>query len=151
VLYIGRLVALLSDRINMGSSFRVAVEDSQQETLDTLKNDYPSLISHVVKYLAGGVGGSAGGGPSLVPGPTVASPVLQRDTLEMIHGLDGAEDPSCDKRAVVKTEILKRPARSDDHAKERWTLDRCGTMVPYLITFTPSPQGSTDFYIERER
>ena len=93
----------------------------------------------------------ASAGCATVPGNTVASPTLQRDTLQTILALDAAEDQGCNQRKLVKTDIIKGPAVGDKMVVERWTLDRCGKMVPYTVTFTPSPRGGTDFRVWEER
>jgi hypothetical protein len=146
VSYIGRLEVNFPDRIRAGSSFRFAVRDARQETIEKLKNDYPSIVPNAVSALAG-----RDEGPSLVPGSTVASPLLQRDTLRIILVMDGAEDQTCAKRTVVNTESVRKPTRPEDSGEERWTVDRCGRTVPYRVTFTPSARGGTDIGVKPEK
>jgi hypothetical protein len=146
VTYIGRLTVTFPDRIAPGSRFRFAVQDAQQETIAKLRNDYPSVVADTVRDLAGG-----DRSPDVVPGNTVASPLLQRDTLRIIIAIDGAEDAACARRTVVNTESIKVPARPEDTGEERWTVDRCGKTIPYLVTFTPSARGGTDIGVRQER
>ena len=146
VSYIGKLVMTLPDRISGGSSFDFAIQDAQLETIDKLGNDYPSIVSNVVKELAGNEQGQ-----QAVPGNTGSSPLLQRDTLSLIYLMDGADDTTCHKRTIVNTEIVKAPTSADDTVQERWILDRCGNTIPYLVTFTPSKQGGTDIGVKKEQ
>lgn len=146
VSYIGKLVVNLPDRIGMGRSFRFSIQDAQLETIDKLRNDYPTIVPNAVKELAGGDQGQ-----NVVPGNTGASPLLQRDTLTVINVMDGADDTTCAKRTIVNTEIVKVPISAGDTTQERWLLDRCGKTIPYLVTFTPSKQGGTDIGVKQER
>lgn len=86
-----------------------------------------------------------------IPGNTKASPRLQQDTLQMIFILDGASDQSCDRRKIVNTEVIKAAMAEDYTAIERWTLDRCGKVIPYRVTFSPGATGGTDFSVHLER
>lgn len=144
--YIGKLVVFLPNRVMGGSRFDFSVQDAQRETIDKLKNDYPAVAPNAVRNLA-----RRDEGPNAVPGNTVASPLLQRDTLRLIIMMDGAEDNTCPKRTVVNTETIKTPTRPDDTGEERWTVDRCGKTIPYLVTFTPSAQGGTDVGVKQEK
>jgi len=146
VTYIGRLLVTFPDRIRSGSTFRIAIQDTQQETIEKLRNDHPSIVANVVRDLARRDEGS-----NVVPGNTVASPLLQRDTLTIINAMDGAEDKTCLKRTGVNTESIKKPIRPTDTGEERWTVDRCGKTVPYLVTFTPSARGGTDIGVKPEK
>lgn len=100
------------------------------------------------------------GEPANVPGATLADPVLQRDALGFLAQRDftaaGAEG-TCHARKVVDTEILKplegaavegeRPI--DGQWVERWTLDRCGMRVRYIVRFSTTQKG-TRFTVEPE-
>ena len=144
--YIGKLVVTLPDRISGGRRFEFAIQDAQKETIDKLRNDHPTIVPNAVRNLAGRDEGS-----NVVPGNTVASPLLQRDTLRIIILMDGAEDKTCPKRSVINTESIKKPIRPDDTGEERWTVDRCGKTIPYLVTFTPSARGGTDISAKQEK
>ncbi len=146
VTYIGRLVVIFPDRILQGSRFKFTIQDAQKETIEKLRNDYPSIVPNAVRELA-----RRDEGPNSVPGNTVASPLLQRDTLRIILVMDGAADNTCAKRTVVNTEPIKRPTRPDDTGQERWTVDRCGKAIPYLVTYTPSARGGTDISVKPEK
>jgi hypothetical protein len=89
-----------------------------------------------------------------VPGDTLADRTLQRDTLAFLAQRDLFEtgpDAHCRVRKVVATEVLapvlgaevegNRPIAG--HWIERWTLDRCGSAVRYVIRFTTTRKGTT--------
>lgn len=78
---------------------------------------------------------------STLPGNTMASPQLEKDTLFMVMGMDRAEDGGCGQRKVVNREIIEI---TPERGTENWIIDRCGKLVRYKIIFTPSPRGGTD-------
>jgi hypothetical protein len=143
ITYIGKIVVTAPYRIVSGGGFRFAIQDAKQETVEKLRNDYPSIFTNIATDLLY----RADEGPKVVPGNTVATPLLQRDTLTIIDVIDGAEDTTCVKRTVVNTETIKKPTRPDETGEERWTVDRCGKMIPYRVTFTPSTGGGTDIRV----
>lgn len=86
-----------------------------------------------------------------VPGKTAASPVLQRDILQLIFGLDSGDDKECNQRKLVNTEIVIPPTSANGfRSVERWTIDRCGKPIRYQVTMNPSPRGGTDFSAGQE-
>jgi len=50
--YIGKLVVNFPDRIRWGSPAVVEVLDAQEETIENLRGEYPSIVSNAVKELA---------------------------------------------------------------------------------------------------
>jgi len=87
--------------------------------------------------------------PSTVPGKTAASPLLQRDILQLILALDSDKD--CNQRKLVNTEVVVPPTSANNFTSvERWTLDRCGKPTFYRVTMSPSPRGGTDFRVGPE-
>jgi hypothetical protein len=96
-----------------------------------------------------------------VPGATIADRVLQRDALAFLAQRDlseaGPEAP-CRARKVVATEVLTplegaqvegdRPVAGQ--WVERWTLDRCGASIRYVIRFNTTRKGTT-FIAEPQR
>jgi len=89
-----------------------------------------------------------------VPGDTIADHVLQSDTLAFLAQRDLSEagpEARCRARKVVKTELVvpleggqvegDRPVAGQ--WVERWTLDRCGASVGYVIRFTTTRKGTT--------
>jgi hypothetical protein len=89
-----------------------------------------------------------------VPGDTLADRVLQRDTLAFLAHRDLSEagpEARCRIRKVVATEVLApleggqvegdRPIAGQ--WAERWTLDRCGASVGYVIRFNTTRKGTT--------
>lgn len=91
--------------------------------------------------------------PSTVPGQTIASALLQGDTMNQIFSSDRVIDSECRDRTIVNTEVLERAIDPQFDAgrmvagswKERWYLDRCGTLVPYDVQYTADGKGGTSF------
>src|SRR5215475_2643838 len=73
-----------------------------------------------------------------LPGHSLSSPMLQRDTLSYLIVTDkiaaGATQAKCQDRTVVNTEVIEQPQDVRLEGKrllqgrwaERWTLNRCG-------------------------
>jgi hypothetical protein len=88
-----------------------------------------------------------------VPGDTIADPVLQRDTLAFLAQRGEATRPrpgpearwqhrGMARRCVGEPEIENaRPIAGQ--WVERWTLDRCGASVAYVIRFSTTRKGTT--------
>jgi hypothetical protein len=85
-----------------------------------------------------------------MPQGTRASPKIQADVTEIISVLDSVREVNCDQRIVANREVVKRATEENYAAVERWTLDRCGKMVRYLITFKPGSSGGVDFTVKPE-
>lgn len=101
------------------------------------------------------------GEAATVPGNTIADRTLQRDTLAFLAQRDLSEagpEARCRTRKIVATEVLApleggqvegdRPIAGQ--WVERWTLDRCGASVGYVIRFTTTRKGTT-FVAEPQR
>ena len=88
------------------------------------------------------IGGCASGPvtKSSLPGATTASPQLERDTVALVLGMDRVADCTCNQRKVVNREV---GATQSTTVSEYWTVDRCGTLLRYTITYSPSPVGGT--------
>ena len=56
--YIGKLVAILPDRLSSGARFKFDVQDAKQETIGRLISEYPSIVPNAVTALAAPQGGS---------------------------------------------------------------------------------------------
>ena len=90
---------------------------------------------------------------AVLPGDTLVDRVLQRDTFLLIaqKDLSALEGGPCRTRQVTNTEVVLplQEARVEGgrpvagHWTERWTLDRCGTPVRYIIDFVTNPNGTT--------
>jgi hypothetical protein len=92
-----------------------------------------------------------------IPGQTLASLDLQSQTLQRILNFEQHITPDCRNYQVVDSDVLERP---DDLViqnsvvargvwQERWTLNRCGTEVVYLVAYhVDSP---TSFTIDINR
>jgi hypothetical protein len=86
-----------------------------------------------------------------VSGKTRASARVQSDVMDVIQVLETASGPSCDERKLTKTEVVKRATADDYSAVERWTIDRCGKLIGYLVTFKRGANGGVDFSVRPER
>jgi len=102
-----------------------------------------------------------GGDAAAVPGDTIADSTLQRDTLAFLAQRDLSEagpEARCRTRKVVRTEVLAPLAGGQVEGDrpiagqwvERWTLDRCGASIGYVIRFTTTRKGTT-FVAEPQR
>ncbi len=89
--------------------------------------------------------------PTVVPETTRAKPKTQEDVMAMIQVMEPAIDKSCGERELKKTEVVKRATAEDYTAVERWTIDRCGKPVAYLVTFRPGAEGGVDFSVQLEK
>jgi hypothetical protein len=81
---------------------------------------------------------------------TRASPRVQGDVMEIIHVLETGGSQGCDERKLVNTEVVKKATPEDYTAVERWTIDRCGKTVRYVVTFKPGLGGGIDFAVRSE-
>src|SRR5689334_805503 len=84
------------------------------------------------------------------PQPTRASPKTQEDVMAMIQVMEPAIEKGCGERELKQTEVVKRATAQDYTAVERWTIDRCGKSVSYLVTFKPGATGGVDFSVKLE-
>ena len=88
------------------------------------------------------IGGCASGPApkSSLPGTTTANPQLERDTVALVLGMDRLEDCTCNQRKVIDREVI---ADERSKALEHWTIDRCGKVLRYTVTYLPGPAGGT--------
>jgi len=102
----------------------------------------------------------SGTGKTVLDGNTMTDPILQRDTVVLLtqKDLSETEGALCRTRRVTNTELLNAVVGGqveDGRAVagqwvERWTLDRCGASVRYIIHFTTTKAGTT-FTADREK
>jgi len=87
-----------------------------------------------------------------MPGQSIASPQLQMDTWNQnIIPVDLAFAPQCQDRKVVNTELIEKPTgvriEGDRFLAgkwvERWTVNRCGTLVRYTVEYIADGKGGT--------
>jgi hypothetical protein len=98
---------------------------------------------------------TGGKGEGAVPGETLGSIVLQRDTKSQILLIDQVMFPDCDTRLITNTEVLEVTAearyvkgrRVAGNWKERWSVDRCGEVIPYEVTYVPDGKGGTQIQL----
>lgn len=81
------------------------------------------------------------------PGETLADSALAVDAIQAIYRADDLKGARCEMRRFVDTDIVGTVSGSPPAAgarwTERWTMDRCGTRVPFLVDFVPNPAGGT--------
>jgi len=98
---------------------------------------------------------------AVVPGTTLADRVLQGDTLAFLAQRDLFEagpEARCRTRKVVTTEVVQPLEGAEVEGgravagkwAERWTLDRCGMPVGYVVRFNTTRNG-TSFVAEPQR
>jgi hypothetical protein len=82
----------------------------------------------------------------MLPGESAADPLLQRDAMQ---GAQAALIPvtpeDCKRLVPTDTSIVGSPPNGRDAWVERWTFDVCGKKAALDMTFTPSPNGGTDW------
>lgn len=93
-------------------------------------------------------------------GCATAPGTMQRPSTlsEVLLAMDASEraggDPSCRKRSVSTTEVVVPVAITAQGVSgrwaERWTVDRCGVLVPYMVKFDRAPDGDLDVSMQRE-
>jgi len=88
---------------------------------------------------------------NLVPGDTRGTPLLQRDTMTQLLFMDRAMASDCKDRKIVNTAVVEPPKDAQIKGgrmmtggwKERWSMDRCGTVVIYDVQYTADGKGGT--------
>ena len=93
-------------------------------------------------------------GCATAPGPTgrpstLSDLLLALDTSEKMGG-----DPRCRSRSLSATEVVVPVELTAQGVSgrwtERWTVDRCGMAVPYVVKFDRAPDGDLDVSMQRE-
>jgi hypothetical protein len=81
------------------------------------------------------------------PGETLADSALSGNAIQAIYRLDDQQGTRCEMRRFVDTDLLQTTSGSPPAPGsawiERWTMDRCGTRVRFLVEFSPDPAGGT--------
>jgi hypothetical protein len=93
-------------------------------------------------------------GCATAPGQTGRPSTLS----DLLLALDASEkmggDPHCRSRSVSTTEVLIPVELAAQGVSgrwtERWTVDRCGVPVPYVVKFDRAPDGDLDVSMQRE-
>jgi hypothetical protein len=133
--YTGRLIISFPDQlISVYTPVRTWVEDARAAALEKAQGRYGRDFTHAATNLM------YVSSTSSLPGKSTADSTLEKDTLFIIMGMDRVEDTQCGQRAVANREVLSSNPRG---AVEDWTINRCGTLVRYRITYTARPDGGT--------
>jgi hypothetical protein len=82
--------------------------------------------------------GSAGASDSAKP---------RDDVAQMIMIMDGPRGKDCTERKIVKTEVVEA-SHDKTPLVERWTLDRCGNSINYLVKYS---KGGKTFAVQIEK
>lgn len=81
------------------------------------------------------------------PGETLADSTLSVNAIQAIYRLDDLRAERCERRRFVDTDLMETKSGSPPAAGsrwvERWTMDRCGKNVRFLLEFAPDPAGGT--------
>jgi hypothetical protein len=105
----------------------------------------------------------AGAAAGKFPGHSLSSPMLQRDTLSQLIVTDkiaaGAAQVKCQDRTVVNTEVIEQPQDVRREGKrllqgrwtERWTLDRCGSLVLYRVAYSADGKSGISYEVTPDR
>lgn len=109
--------------------------------------------------LAAGMAGSAyaGSSGSQYNIGSLASEFLQSKAQMHVLEDDDKAAPGCQQKRFVKADVVKKPTVNavgkgvtERKWTEQWTLDRCGTTVPYYVYFTEVGQGGAYFSVVRQ-
>lgn len=135
---------------------------TERWTVDRCGRLIPYLVSFVRAtdgHLGVGILRLEGTERAVIPGSTIADRILQRDTFLLLaqKDLSALEGGACRTRKVTNTEIVSPlDGGQVDGGKpvagqwtERWTIDRCGASIHYLVRFITTRTGTT-FNTERE-
>lgn len=94
-----------------------------------------------------------------LPGNSLADCLLQSDTLGTIAFSEFIADKKCQDHHLINTEVIEQPrdVRVENGVLqqgawlERWTVNRCGTLVPYKVKYAADQQGGTFFQVIIEK
>jgi hypothetical protein len=118
--------------------------------------DHPDDVRGIVTSLQVAVAG-AKDGTEQVPGETLGSPGLRRDTVRTILESEKVLAPGCASPKVVDTKVVQGLANAavrdgrpvSGEWSESWVVDRCGTRVTYGVSYTTDPKGGTFIGIQK--
>lgn len=81
------------------------------------------------------------------PGETLADSTLSVNAIQAIYRLDDLRAERCELRRFVDTDLVETnsgsPPAAGSRWVERWTMDRCGKRVRFLVEFAPDSPGGT--------
>jgi hypothetical protein len=105
----------------------------------------PSLLL-VLLFLLWGCTTLPGQAQRQVP---ISDLLLKLDSSEKMGG-----DPNCHSRRITTTEVVGDVEQGSQGVSsrwtERWTVDRCGSLVPYLVKFARAADGDLDVTMQIE-
>lgn len=83
-------------------------------------------------------------GGSVVPGVSLGSDLLQRDTRILVLAAETTSRIDCDRSNVVYARVV---GGDDTSWKEEWVVVSCGSFKTYPITFIRADDGGTDIVL----
>jgi hypothetical protein len=87
---------------------------------------------------------------SKIPGNTMTTAETQKNIVSALNLFEFGR--GCPKPKIANVEITQQQKENNGPWTERWTIDRCGTAVAYILIFTPDPKaGGAAFSIEPEK
>jgi hypothetical protein len=75
------------------------------------------------------------------------APKPRDDVAQTIIIMDGPRGKECAERKIVKAEVIEADQKKNP-VVERWTLDRCGKPVNYIVKYL---RGGKDFDVQIEK
>ena len=138
-LYIGRILVEFPEGLILTvTKIAVSVQDAGNTDVAALQTRHQRQFQDVNTRLA--VVGSV----PTVTGKTTADARLEKDTIFMVTGMDGATAPECKRRQIVNIQTISADANG---IIEHWIVDRCGLPIRYQVTFRRRPQGGTNLFV----
>ena len=83
-------------------------------------------------------------GGSVVPGVSLGSDLLQRDTRVLVLAAEAMSRVDCDRSDVVYAGVV---GGDDTSWREEWVVVSCGSFKTYPITFVQARDGGTDIVL----
>lgn len=81
---------------------------------------------------------------------TIATDAVKSMAEEMVLVAEGVFSRDCEKSRIIASDVIEEPVAEGRMWVEKWTVNRCGTIVKYRMRFIPkSDDSDTDVIITR--